>query len=118
MALAVTAMIGVRTPPCSRFGGAQPSRQLVAVHARHVDVGEHRGVAAVRRPRLERIDAVRCAVGGDPKQLELQHENLAVHRMIVDHQDARTFRLARATLTGAGASTLAAILSGESAGAA
>src|SRR6516162_5507084 len=28
------------------FGGAEPPRQLMAIHVRHVDVGEHGGVAA------------------------------------------------------------------------
>ena len=94
MALAVTATIGVRTALALGFGGAQPPRQLMAVHARHVDVERARRRSGRRCPRLQRIDAVRRAVGGDPQQLELQHKHLAVHGMIVDHQDARTIRLA------------------------
>ena len=59
----------------------------MAVHVRHVDVGEHGGVAATR-PCLQRIDAILCSVGADPQQLELEHKHIAVHGMILDHQDA------------------------------
>ena len=61
MALAVTAMIGVRAAAAFGFGRAQPPRQLIAVHVRHVDVGEHGGVAA-GAPTPQRLDAVVAAV--------------------------------------------------------
>jgi hypothetical protein len=60
----------------------------VAIHVRHVDVGEHGGIAATR-PCRQCVDAVLRTVGGDPQELELEHEHLAVHGMIFDHQDAR-----------------------------
>ena len=60
----------------------------MAVHVRHVDVGEHGGVAATR-PRRQRVDAVLRTVGSNPQQLELEHEHLTVHGVIFDHQDAR-----------------------------
>ena len=43
-------------------------------------------------PRRQRIDTAGGAVGVDPEQLQLHHKNLAVHRMIIDNQDTRTFR--------------------------
>ena len=53
IALAVTATTGVRAAAAALgFGDAHPARQLVAVHARHVDVGEHGGVVASAAPRL------------------------------------------------------------------
>ena len=55
--------------------------------ALHVDIGEHGGVAATR-PRRQCVDAIGRAVGDDPQQLELAHKHLAVHGVIVDHQDA------------------------------
>ena len=92
MAFAVTATIGVRAAGGSRLrlGGADLARQLVAVHARHVDVGEDRRIVAFRRrPGLERLDAVIDGVGVDAEQLELAHQHFAVHRVIVGDQDAR-----------------------------
>ena len=59
----------------------------MAVHVRHVNIGEHGGIRP-GRPRRERVDAVLCRIGGNPQQLELEHEHLAIHGMIVDHQDA------------------------------
>src|SRR5262249_22397321 len=69
------------------FGSAQPPCQLMAIHVRHMDVGEDGGISAAR-PCLQRVDAILYTVGGDPQQLELEHEHLAVHGMIFDHQDA------------------------------
>jgi hypothetical protein len=49
-------------------------------------------VLAAQLPRghaCQRIDAILCSIGGDPQQLELQHENFAVHGMIDNPQDAR-----------------------------
>ena len=89
MALAVTATIGVRSTRRVGFSGAQLPRQLVAVHARHVDVGEHGGVARRRAHAASASTPLSARVGSDPQQLELAHQHLAVHRMIVDHQDAR-----------------------------
>jgi hypothetical protein len=59
----------------------------MTIHLRHVDVGEYGGVAAAR-PYLQRIDAVLHTIGGDPQQLELEHEHFAVHGMIFDYKDA------------------------------
>ena len=44
------------------LGGADLARQLVAVHARHVDVGEHRGVAPVRRAQASSASTPSLAV--------------------------------------------------------
>ena len=96
MAFAVTATIGVRgSATALRLRGADLARQLVPVHARHMDVGEHRRVVPVRRrPGFERLDAVIDGVGIDAEQFELAHQHLAVHRMIVGNQDARPRRRA------------------------
>ena len=65
------------------FGGAQPARQLMALHVWHMDIGEHGGVATAR-PCLQRIKAVLHSVSGDPEQLEPEHEHLSIHGMIFD----------------------------------
>ena len=70
------------------FDRAQAARELVAVHARHVDVGEHRRVGP-RLPGFERLDAVLGGVGRDAEQIELAHQHFLVHRMIVDHEHQR-----------------------------
>ena len=121
MALAVTATIGVRRrPACAlprRHGsGAQAhGRPCAACGCRPVP--PHTAVRG--RPGLERLDAVIDGVGGDAEQLELAHQNFAVHRMIVHHQDARTRpRLRARGPTGRGRWTQQRRLSGESAGAA
>ena len=89
MAFAVTATTGVRVAAALRLGHTDLPRQFVAVHARHVDVGEHRRVAAVGcRPGFERLDTVIDRIGCDAEQFELPHQNLAVHRMIVGDQNA------------------------------
>ena len=92
IAFAVTATIGVRGGGRLALGlrGADLARKLVPVHARHVDVGEHRRIVAFRgRPGLERLDAVIDGIGVDAEQLELAHQHFAVHRVIVGDQDAR-----------------------------
>ena len=89
MALAVTATIGRAGAAAFGFGGAQLPRQLMAVHARHVDVGKHGGVARHGCPGRQRLDAVVRGVGGDAQELELAHQHLAVHRMVVGDQHAR-----------------------------
>ena len=58
------------------------------IHARHVDVGEHRGVASFPpHPSLQRFDAIVHGVGRNAEQLELTDQNFAIHRMIVCDQD-------------------------------
>ena len=87
MASALTAMIGVRAAITIGFGRAQPPRQFVTVHLRHVNIGEHGGIAT-GCPRRHRFDAVGRSIGDNPQQFELEHEHLAIHGVIVDDEDA------------------------------
>ena len=95
MAFAVTATTGVRAVivPLG-LDRAQAARELVAVHARHVDVGEHRRIGP-RQPGFERLDAVLGGVGRDAEQVELAHQHFLVHRMVVDHEHQRPLAGAR-----------------------
>ncbi len=67
---------------------AQPARQLVAVHARHVQIGEHRRIAP-GRPGRQRLAAVLGGIGGEAEEPELAHQHIAIDRMVVDHQQPR-----------------------------
>ena len=59
--------------------------RLRHVHARHVDVGKHGGVAA-RLPRRRAPRARRPRCRPRCRAAELAHQHFAVDRMIVDHQ--------------------------------
>ena len=67
---------------------AQPARQLVAVHARHVQIGEHRRIAP-GRPCRQRLAAVLGGIGGEAEEPQLAHQHIAIDRMVVDHQQPR-----------------------------
>ena len=82
-----------------------------------MDVGEHRGVA-VGRESLQRLDAVVRRFRRDAEQAELAHQDLAVDRMIVDHEHARHRRRRAAQRIRAAPARPAAGRRGESAGAA
>ena len=83
--LAVTARIGVRGRRSAASLCADAPRQLEAVHGRHLQVGQHEVVAALA-PQLERLLAAGRRIGRGAGQLELARQDLAVDRVVVDHQ--------------------------------
>jgi len=68
------------------FGGADGGGQLVAVHRRHMQVGEQDGVIAAQ-PALQRLAAIVGDVGGLPEQHELLQDDFLVDLVVFGDQD-------------------------------
>ena len=85
MTLAVSAMIGIGSAPVSRSWARIASRELEAVHPRHVQVGQHERVVAAEEA-LEAVVAVDRGVGLEADRLQLRAQHRAVDGVVLDEQ--------------------------------
>lgn len=68
------------------FLGTNHGGELVAVHARHVQVGHDQGVVTTA-PAYQRLQAIPRQVGRKPQQRQLLHDDLLVDLVVFGHQD-------------------------------
>ena len=68
------------------FGSADSLGQPVAIHFRHVQVGEHHRVVAAL-PVLQGLEAVVDHIGGKPEQRKLAQDDLLVGFVVFGHQN-------------------------------
>ena len=82
---------GSSDPANCCFPRADLAGQRVPVHPRHVHVSQHDGIAT-RLPKRQCLYAIDRDIDQQSQQAEQTHHDLAIYRMVIDHQHAAASR--------------------------
>ena len=75
--------------PVAGFLAPNRRRQLVAIHERHVQVGEQKRIAPIA-PKIQRLGTIVGNLGGVAEYVQLLENNHLVHRIVLGDQDKAT----------------------------